>query len=116
MSSGVIAPSDLTVLGGVVLFSVENASNQSGLWTTNGTAGGTQELTGIVGAATGFNPFDFTVFNGKALFNGVDTAGNLGLWTTDGTVAGTKELTGIAGVRATGGLDPTDIALFVSVI
>ena len=79
---------------------------------TNGTAAGTQELTGIVGAAsTGATPTDFTVFNGKALFNGANAAGHLGLWVTNGTAAGTQELTSIAGA-ATTGLDPTDMTVF----
>ena len=71
-------PSDLTVLGNQVLFNGVNnvAGNLGGLWTTNGTAAGTHEITGITGAAsTGVNPSDLTVYNGEALFNGVEHSG-----------------------------------------
>jgi ELWxxDGT repeat protein len=95
-----------------VLFRGSDKAGASGLWMTDGTALGTKELTGIVGApSTGVNPTDITVFNGKALFNGVDTAGNLGLWTTDGTAQGTQELASIDGA-ATTGLNPTDLTVF----
>jgi ELWxxDGT repeat protein len=82
------------------------------LWTTNGTAAGTQELTDIGGAnSAGVTPTDLTVFNGKALFNGDNTAGDLGLWVTNGTAIGTQEVTGIAAAAATG-IDPTDLVVF----
>ena len=71
-------PSDLTVFGNQVLFNgVDNvAGNVGGLWTTNGTAAGTHEITGFTGAAsTGVNPSDLTVYNGVALFNGVEHSG-----------------------------------------
>ena len=84
---------DFTVYNGEVLFNGRDnaATPLQSLWTTNGTAAGTQEVTGINGAAsTGVNPIDMTVFNGSVLFNGVDTAGHLGLWITNGTGAGPR--------------------------
>jgi hypothetical protein len=43
---------------------------------TNGTAGGTQELTSVASASsTGLDPSDMTVFNNDVLFNGVDANG-----------------------------------------
>jgi ELWxxDGT repeat protein len=51
-----------------VLFSGINTSGQTELWTTNGTATGTLELAGIIGAAAGVAPTDLTVFNGEVLF------------------------------------------------
>ena len=110
---------DLTVFGNQVLFSGRNASGKYGLWTTDATAAGTMELTGIAGAGTGtnvgLNPSDLTVFGGEVLFNGVDnTAGNVGgLWVTNGTGPGTHEITGISGAASTG-VDPTDITVFGS--
>src|SRR5271155_4296342 len=114
VSGGVYIPvsPDLTVFGSEVLFDGVDKAGNLGLWTTNGTAAGTAEVTGIVGAAsTGVNPSDITIFNGEALFNGADTAGDLGLWTTNGTGAGTEELTDIAGA-ATTGLDPKDMVVY----
>ena len=93
-------PSDLTVFGNQVLFNGVNnvAGNVGGLWTTNGTAAGTHEITGFTGAAsTGVNPSDLTVYNGVALFNGANSAGDLGLWVTNGAAAGTHEITGVSG-------------------
>jgi ELWxxDGT repeat protein len=109
-------PTDLTVFNGEVLFTGDDASGNYGLWVTNGTAAGTQELTGISGAnATGLNAYGFTLFNGEVLFTGDDASGNYGLWVTNGTAAGTQELTGISGVSTQGqGLHPTDLTVFNS--
>ena len=86
---------------------------------SDGTAAGTQEITGIAGASTGanpdgstgLNPTGLTVFNGEALFAGWDSGGNYGLWVTNGTAAGTSELTGIAG-QLTGANPNTNIPGF----
>ena len=87
----------------LALFEGINASGQYGLWTTDGTAANTLELTGIAGAsANGLSPTDMTVFNGEVLFNGVDTSGQNGLWVTDGSAAGTDELSGITGATSNG--------------
>jgi FG-GAP-like repeat len=104
-------PSDLTVLNGHVMFGGVDSSGQLGLWETDGTAAGTHELTGIVGAQTkgsGLSPSDLTVLNGQVLFSGVDSSGHTGLWTTDGIAAGTHELTNVGGAW-TAGLDPFDL-------
>src|SRR5262245_23649364 len=45
--------SDLVVFNNEVLFDGLDASNQTNLWVTNGTAAGPYELTGISGAYTG---------------------------------------------------------------
>ena len=104
---------DFTVYNGEVLFNGRDnaATPLQSLWTTNGTAAGTQEVTGINGAAsTGVNPTDMTVFNGSVLFNGVDTAGHQGLWVTNGTGAGTQELT-VGSTASATGIDPTDMTV-----
>ncbi len=107
-------PTNITVYNGEVLFSALDASGAMGLWVSNGTAGGTHELTGITGAnASGLAPSDLTVYNGEVLFRGLDHSGQASLWTTDGTVAGTHELTGIAGASTTGiGLDPSGFTVY----
>jgi ELWxxDGT repeat protein len=98
---------------------VLNANNgflgNVGLWVTNGTPGGTYELTGINGASPeGIfyslqNP-NFTIINGNVLFVGTDAAGRNELWITDGTAAGTHELTGISGEsNGPPGLNPYDL-------
>jgi ELWxxDGT repeat protein len=56
-----LSPSDLTVLNGQVLFSGVDSAGHTGLWTTDGTAAGTHELTNVGGASTtGLAPFDLT--------------------------------------------------------
>jgi ELWxxDGT repeat protein len=83
----------------IVLFDGTLGTGGSGLWVTDGTAGGTYELTGISGANSngllavdnGSGP-DFTVFDNEVLFAGVDASGVWGLWETDGTSQGTKEI------------------------
>ena len=92
-----LEPSDLTDFNGEALFSGVDAAGHQGLWETNGTAAGTFEFTGIIGANSdglfyGINP-DFTVSNGEVLFTGMDDAGHEGLWVTNGTASGTLELT-----------------------
>jgi ELWxxDGT repeat protein len=83
-----------------------------GLWVTDGTSAGTDELTvaganakGLFSALPGANPH-FTVLGGKALFVGLDAKSQFGLWVTDGASAGTSELK--VGV---GGVDP-DLTVF----
>jgi hypothetical protein len=52
-------PSNITAYNGEALFSGYNSSGKLALWETNGTAAGTHELTGIVGASTAsFAPSD----------------------------------------------------------
>jgi ELWxxDGT repeat protein len=103
-------PGFASATGGLV-FLGHDANNQFGLWVTDGTAGGTHELTGISGAsANGLAPRDLTQFHGgEVLFRGTDVSGNLGLWITDGTIAGTHELTGITG--AANDLDPQGLTV-----
>jgi ELWxxDGT repeat protein len=95
---------DFISYNGKVLFQGVDASGNDNLWVTNGTASGTEELTGISGASTGsFLQSDplpsFAIFNGEVLFSGTDASGNLSLWVTNGTAVGTHELIG-------GSLDP----------
>jgi ELWxxDGT repeat protein len=113
---GYLYPSDLTVFKGEVLF--QGRDNKSdgiqGLWVTDGTAAGTHELTGIIGAdpgSEGLIPLDLTVFGNEVLFNGTDESDAPSLWATNGTATGTSELTGINGA-APDGLNPTDLTVF----
>ena len=107
-------PTNITVYNNEVLFSGLDATGDMGLWVSNGTAAGTHELTGIIGAdLSGLAPSDLTVYNGEVLFRGLDHSGQAALWITDGTVAGTHELTGIAGASTTGfGLDPSGFTVY----
>ena len=110
-------PTDMTIFGGKVLFDGVDANGLSGLWATDGTAGGTHELLAeAAGASSGLNPTDMTVFGSKVLFSGVDANGLSGLWVTDGTANGTHEvLAEAAGATAATdphGLSPNDLTVF----
>ncbi len=95
-------PTDMTVFGSEVLFNGLNSSGDMGLWVTDGTAGGTHEITGIANvAASGLAPSDLTVFNGEVLFRGFDIHNRAELWETNGTATGTQVLP-IAGTPSTG--------------
>jgi ELWxxDGT repeat protein len=106
---------DMTALNGEVLFDGEDAAGNSSLWVSDGTAGGTHEITGISGASEsglfssvggGGSLFPgFTILKGEALFEGRDIAGNVGVWVTDGTAAGTHELN--VGGASANGLQPS---------
>ena len=85
-------PSGITVLGSKVLFEGVDASNQTNLWVTDGTAAGTSELAVANAYSGGLNPFDLTVLGNDVFFEGQDSSGQFGLWKTDGTAAGTSEL------------------------
>ena len=88
-------PPGFTVFNGEVLFLGFNASNQNGLWVTDGTAAGTHELS--ISGAPDLSPSSLMVFNNEVLFCGYN--GEFGLWVTNGTAAGTHELTGISGTN-----------------
>ena len=109
-----LSPSGLTIYDGDLYFAGADASGLFELWQTNGTAAGTQELTGVARAATtGLVPSDLTVFNDQMLFSGNDARGQTGLWGSNGTAAGTHELTGIIGAETTGvGLDPSGLTIY----
>jgi ELWxxDGT repeat protein len=54
-----LSPTDITVLGGQMLFAGVDSSGDVGLWTSDGTAAGTVELTTIAGASSaGVAPAD----------------------------------------------------------
>ena len=73
-----VNPTDMTVFGNEVLFNGVDTAGHQGLWVTNGTGAGTQELTvGATASATGIDPTDMTVLNDMVLFNGVDANGPL---------------------------------------
>ena len=81
------------VVGSKALFAGKDTNGHVNLWVTDGTSGGTSELTVAGIGSLGLEPSWFTVLGGKVLFSGWDTSGHRNLWVTDGTSAGTSELT-----------------------
>ena len=97
-------PQAYVAFGAKALFTGLDASNFSGVWSTDGTVGGTVELGGlgngqIVGRGVNWSPSNFAAFNASVLFNAYDSSGGgqsyKGLWITDGTTAGTVEIGGL---------------------
>ncbi len=84
-------PPDLTALGQKLLFAGVDAGENTNLWVTDGTTGGTHELKPAGESAGSLYPRGITVFGDHALLSGIGVTG-VTLWVTDGTVAGTRPL------------------------
>ncbi|WP_158322928.1 Hint domain-containing protein, partial [Acidisphaera rubrifaciens] len=95
--------------GTKVLFAGYDANFNQGLWISDGTAAGTQELI-PAGSNGNLAPSSLVADQGIVLFSAMNKAGVYGLWTTDGTSAGTQELT-VAGA-STGGLLPSGLTYY----
>jgi ELWxxDGT repeat protein len=107
--------------GARIFFSGSDIGGGAGLWTTDGTAGGTVEVGGLADAGVtghpsslGLNPTDLTVNGQQVLFNGRDALSFQELWASDGTANGTYEIggEGVGGTlphEAINGIDPTSI-------
>ncbi len=65
----------------IVFFVGSDNNNHASLWTTDGTAAGTQEITGVQGAAADFRPNYLAVLGSKVLFQANDAGGLTNLWT-----------------------------------
>ena len=98
-----------------LLFSALDAAGTVQLWTTDGTALGTSELTQVENEWLGLYPELITAYAPDsglvgAAFRGIDADGQTSLWTTDGTGPGTAEL--LPANRFTNGLDPKALTAF----
>src|SRR4051812_1560050 len=89
------SPSNFVRLGSRVLFSTSPPTGGAALWSTDGTANGTQHIVDF--NASHPAPSRFVALNGKVLFNLTSDRTGEELWTTDGTASGTHVLTDSAG-------------------
>jgi ELWxxDGT repeat protein len=101
MTKPVTNPTPLAVFAGT------SGDNIRGLWITDGTAAGTQQIT-----SGPVDPYDLIAFNGAALFGGIDASDLQGLWITNGTASGTHEIA-VSGAGS-GGVIPQDITVSAS--
>ena len=90
----------LTSSGGKVYFTALSGS-ESQLWTSDGTAAGTQQLTTANDGSGGVIPSDLVGMGGKLYFLGNDAAsGQRALWSSDGTAAGTTVVADLGGTES----------------
>src|ERR1051326_3691821 len=81
---------------GKALFSADDGTTiGTGLWVTNGTAGGTYRLIDTTNNVTEYNPSNITMLGGEALFSATDSTYGNELWVTDGTSGGTHRIADI---------------------
>ena len=83
-------------------------STFSSLFITDGTSGGTSQLT-VAGAGIQFRATGLTTVGDLVFFNALDSDGDFGLWISDGTNAGTVEIDVLAHAA---GLNPLHITAF----
>ena len=107
-----LTPNNLTVFNAECCSTARIRPGKAGLWVTNGTATGTQEL--VAGtAAGGLNPTGLALFKNEVLFNGRSCRDPPRVVDDERTTGGTTELTLSPGWRrGVSGLNPSDITAF----
>jgi len=95
------------VAGAKMYFSLYDAVlNEDELWSSDGTASGTQKIKAINSTGSSANMSGFTQFNSKVYFQADDGVSGAELWVTDGTADGTFMLKDI---NASEGSYPSDL-------
>lgn len=89
------APAFLTVFNGRLYFRANNNTNGHQIWSTDGTALGTQMLK-IINSPGGCDPDHLTVFGNSLYFVANNGSQGAELWVTDGTESGTHMVKDIA--------------------
>jgi ELWxxDGT repeat protein len=88
-------PQELVNLNGRLFFAATNTTGGTELWTSNGTAAGTQRVANINAGAASSNPVDLVVVGGAVYFAADDGVSGVELWRSDGTAAGTQRVADI---------------------
>lgn len=79
-----------TPIGNRVLFLATDDEHGKELWTSDGTAAGTQVLREFRPGPEGVSFMSIALFQGRAVFSAEDPEHGLEMWATDGTPAGTS--------------------------
>ena len=73
-------------------YSAKDSSGNYGLWVSDGTALGTNEILQGTQGKYDLGPYDFLQVADELFFGATNSTGDRGVWVTDGTTAGTGEL------------------------
>ncbi len=79
-----------TAIGNRVLFLATDDEHGKELWTSDGTAEGTQVLRDFLPGPAGLSYMSIALFQGRAVFSAEDQEHGREMWATDGTPAGTS--------------------------
>jgi ELWxxDGT repeat protein len=86
-------PQNFAVFNGALYFTADDGVHGMELWKTDGTAGGTVPIPGVVPTGADANPYDLTNVNGTLYFfarGPSDVGVATDLWKSDGTRTGTR--------------------------
>jgi ELWxxDGT repeat protein len=93
---GSSSPTNFFRYGARVLYAgLDQYGADNNLWSTDGTAAGTYQVTDPAKGGNPLGPTGFVELNGKVIFNGTDSQHGEELWITDGTAEGTRLLADI---------------------
>jgi ELWxxDGT repeat protein len=90
--SGSSNPQSFVVLGGRMLFQADDGLHGAELWSTDGTAQGTQLLADIEPGEAGSRPYALRRVGNRVVFRAYTSALGHELWSSDGTTDGTQLL------------------------
>jgi ELWxxDGT repeat protein len=82
-------PNNLTEVNGTLFFAVNDGSNGSELWKSDGTSTGTVLVKDIISGSGSSTPDSLTNVNGTLYFRATDGTTGYELWKSDGTSTGT---------------------------
>ncbi|HBL25905.1 MAG TPA: hypothetical protein DD490_03620, partial [Acidobacteria bacterium] len=90
------APAELTSLGSLLFFRLDDGESGSELWRTDGTAAGTVQVHDIAPGEDGSFPMELTALGSRLYFAAREAEHGIELWETDGTAEGTRLVQDIA--------------------
>ncbi|MCY1017757.1 ELWxxDGT repeat protein [Pyxidicoccus sp. MSG2] len=88
--SGSSSPADFALMDDLLYFSAAPTATVRGLWRSNGTEAGTQEVVNYAAGTRGFNPRYLSVANRVLFFQAQVPNLGIELWRSDGTLPGTR--------------------------
>jgi ELWxxDGT repeat protein len=97
-------------VGNTLLFTLNQSATGTELWSSDGTAAGTQLVRDILPGAQSSSPANFTSALGKAFFQANDGTSGVELWSTDGTALGTARVRDIQ--PGAGSSSPSTVSFF----